>query len=115
MPDGSIEQMRSGISTVAAFTAHSSGTVPAGDMGRRARREAPPSINIRITLPLLRSRYYFAVLGGRERRSRERLAVERRYNRLATRSNILFIMIGAFVVYMVTLGAFLFYAAATGA
>jgi hypothetical protein len=114
MPDGSIDQERSGARIVTAFSENASGAVPAAEMSPRVRREAPPSVNIRITLPVLKSRFYFAVVGGRERRSRERLAVERRYNRIATRSNILFIVIGAFTLYMVTLGAFLLYAAATG-
>lgn len=118
MPDGSVDQEQSGAAIIASFrhTADAAAEDARPPEARvRVRRGAPPPVNIRLSLPILKSRFYLTVVGGRERRNRERLAVERRHNRMATGSNILFVVIGALALYLITLGAFLTYAAMTGA
>lgn len=47
-------------------------------------------IDLRFTVPTPWGRYYIALLGGPERRSRARLASERRIRPLATTGNVLF-------------------------
>ena len=47
-------------------------------------------VDIRLTIPTPWGRYYFALLGGRERRSGARLASERHMRPLATTANALF-------------------------
>lgn len=102
MPDGSIDQ-------------HSADAAAVSSPGPRVRaRRAPPPLNLRFSVPLPGSRFYIAIAGGRERRSRERLALERRVHRLGTPSNVLFIVIGALTFYVMTLGAFLGWAAISG-
>ena len=56
-------------------------------------------VNIRVSLPVARRRFYLTVLGGPERRSRARRRSDRRHHRLRTVSNILFIAAGATAVY----------------
>lgn len=75
----------------------------------RENRLAPP-VNIRVTIPVLGKRFYFAVLAGKERRGDERLALERRRNPLFTKINVVFLLIGAGALYALTLGAFLAFA-----
>lgn len=77
---------------------------------RNPADHAPPPINIKLTVPILGRRFYFAVTSGRERRSKERLALERQANPIRTKTNVLFIIIGALSLYMLTLGTFLVYA-----
>lgn len=47
------------------------------------------AIDVRFTLPILR--FYFVILAGKEKRSTERLALERKYNPLWTPLNTLFL------------------------
>lgn len=47
-------------------------------------------VDIRLSIPTPFGRFYLAILGGRERRSRARLATERRLRPLATTANVLF-------------------------
>lgn len=70
-----------------------------------------PPVNIRLSVPFFGKRFYFAMIGGKERRSHERIALERRRNPIKTKTNLAFIFIGAMVLYMLTLGMFLVYAA----
>ena len=112
MPDGSISQESHTAAVAAPFPQAFSGAAPAGQAART--RRAPPPLTLRFSLPLPGSRVYFALVGGRERRSRERLALERRRHKMTTRSNVLFIVIGALTFYILTLGAFLGWAAMTG-
>lgn len=51
------------------------------------------AIDLRLSVPLLASRYYLAVLGGRERRNSKRRTDERRSNPLATKWNIAFLAV----------------------
>lgn len=60
-----------------------------------------------MTIPLLGQRFYFTVLSGKERRSKERLALERQANPLRTKRNIMFMVVGALILYLLTLGTFL--------
>ena len=55
-------------------------------------------------------RFYFAIAGGKERRCKERVALERKANPFRTKNNITFFVIGAVVLYSPTLGAFLVFA-----
>lgn len=100
------------------------GAVPAGPPSRSVSPAAPPEIrlrkrtsetrppvNLRLSIPLFGKRFYFALVGGKERRSHERIALERRRHPLRTRTNLAFIFIAAMVLYMLTLGTFLVYAA----
>jgi len=63
-----------------------------------------PPVNIRLSVPMLRWRFYFAVTGGRERRGAERLAAERGRHPLRTPGNVLVLVAGAMLVYLATLG-----------
>ena len=117
MPDGLVNDDHSGETVVTPLPPtmfHAPPEAQPAKTSTHVRGSAPPPVNIRITVPILKSRFYFAFLGGRERRSRERLAVERRRNPVATRSNILFVLLGALALYIVTLGTFLGYAAISG-
>ena len=115
MPDGSTTDPSEKVQPKAA----SSGSVSHPLMGstrsepamRRAAEYVPPPINIRITVPILGQRFYFAIVAGKERRSKERVALERMAHPFRTKSNITFVVIGAVVLYMLTLGTFLAFAA----
>ena len=61
-------------------------------------------VNIRLSVPMLRWRFYFAITGGQERRDAERLATERERHPLRTPGNVLFVIAGAMAVYLATLG-----------
>lgn len=58
-------------------------------IGGAARGQHP--IDIRLTLPLGFGRYYFVVLAGKERRSKERLARERAQHPLLKFGNVVLI------------------------
>jgi len=79
----------------ATLDARPAGADPAG---------ARPPVNIRMSVPLLRWRFYFAIQGGQERRGAERLAAERGYHPLRTPGNVLFIVGAAMVIYLAMLG-----------
>ncbi len=78
---------------------------------RQIAADARPPVNLRFTIPFFGKRFYFAMVGGKERRGHERIALERRRNPIKTRTNLAFIFIGAMILYMLTLGMFLVYAA----
>jgi hypothetical protein len=61
---------------------------------------AHPPVNIRVSIPLFRRRYFFTVVGGEENRSSERRARERHRYPLRTVANIFFFLglIGLFYV-----------------
>ncbi|NKB20065.1 MAG: hypothetical protein GKS01_05905 [Alphaproteobacteria bacterium] len=63
-----------------------------------------------MSVPMLRWRFYFAINGGKERRSKPRLTSDRRHNPLATKGNTVFVLLGATTLYLFTLGGFLVYA-----
>ena len=79
---------------------------------RNPSDHAPPPVNIRVTLPFLGGRYYFTLMSGKERRSKERLALERQANPLRTKRNIMFMVGSALFFYSVTLGTYLAFASA---
>ncbi len=114
MPDGTTTDPRQRVQPSAA----SSGSVSHPLMGntrieaavRNDAEHATPPINIKMTVPILGRRFYFALVSGREQRSKERLALERQRNPFCTKSNITFVVIGAVVLYMLTLGTFLVFA-----
>ncbi len=57
-------------------------------------------VNIRLTIPTIFNRYYLVILGGSERRDKERITAERRRHPLPTLSNILFLLgFGGLAVY----------------
>ncbi|MGI9510128.1 MAG: hypothetical protein ACR2QJ_12365 [Geminicoccaceae bacterium] len=58
-------------------------------------------LNIRVSIPIGFGRYYAAIVAGKERRARARLALDRRLNPLDTPGNVLFI---AFVATIATAG-----------
>ncbi|MDX1422058.1 MAG: hypothetical protein R3322_02900 [Kiloniellales bacterium] len=51
------------------------------------------ALDLRLSVPLVASRYYLAVLGGRERRNAKRRGDERRRNPLATKWNFAFLAV----------------------
>jgi len=63
-----------------------------------------PPVNVRLSLPFLRWRFYFAIQGGPERRGAARLAAERGRHPLRTPGNVLLVITAAMVVYLATLG-----------
>jgi hypothetical protein len=74
---------------------------------RNAANQVTPPINIKMTVPFLGRRFYFSIAGGKERRSKERLALERQRSPFFTKNNITFVFVGAVILYMLTLGTFL--------
>ena len=52
--------------------------------------ESDHPINIRLSIPLLIKRYYVTIVVGEERRTPERLSVERRKHPLVSRGNLVF-------------------------
>ena len=116
MPDGSTTAPREQVPS--RDSSANSGTVSHPLMGgariepavRSQTDHVPPPVNIKLSVPILGRRFYFALSSGRERRSKERLALERQMNPIRTKSNVLFIIIGALALYMLTLGTFLVYA-----
>lgn len=54
------------------------------------RSGEPHPIDIRLSVPTPWGRYYFALFGGREKRSAARRASDRRMRPLATPANVLF-------------------------
>jgi hypothetical protein len=67
-------------------------------------------INIRLTVPGFKTRYFLTVVGGPERRSWERIRRERHLHPLRTLGNILFMLgIGA-SVYLAVIFGFLAFA-----
>ena len=66
-------------------------------------------VNIRISLPFFRRRYYVTVVGGEEQRTAERRAHERNRYPLRTISNIFFFLGLATVFYAVALVVLAFY------
>lgn len=65
-------------------------------------------VNIRFSLPLPGSRWYFTMLGGPERRAPARRKSERAHNPIRTAWNIGFIFLAAFLCYGTAVGVLLF-------
>ena len=65
--------------------------------------QAPPPVNIRMTLPFFSHRYYVTILGGEEKRSPGRIAHERHRYPLRTIANVFFFIGLATLFYMVAL------------
>ena len=65
-------------------------------------------VNIRLSLPLLPSRWYLTVLGGPERRAPDRRKTERVKNPIRTAWNVAFIFAGATLFYGCAILGFLF-------
>lgn len=59
-------------------------------------------LNIRLSIPIGIGRYYIAFVAGKERRTRARLALDRRLNPLDTPSNVLFL---TFIATIATAGS----------
>ena len=114
MPDGTTSDHRHQAGTLASNSGPISHPLLGNNQSELATRQAAestPPVNIKMTVPILGRRFYFAVTSGRERRGKERLALERQNNPMRTKSNILFIFVGAVLLYLLTLGSFLVYAA----
>jgi len=71
-----------------------------------------PPVNIRISARLPFGRYFLTILAGPERRSLERLRVERRRHPWRTRPNFLFIVVAALLFYGAAVLALLFFTSA---
>jgi hypothetical protein len=115
MPDGSsidsskkeVPPVPSGMSSISHPMMGSARVEP---VVRNSGETAAPPVNIKLTVPFVGRRFYFSVVGGRERRSRERVALERRRNPFFTKSNMTFVLVGAVFLYLVVLGSFLAFA-----
>lgn len=68
---------------------------------------ARPPINLRLSIPLLGWRFFFAVMAGHDRRSAERRTVERARHPVRTAGNFLFIVAGSMAFYLISLAIFL--------
>jgi len=60
--------------------------------------ESDHPINIRLSIPLLIKRYYVTIVVGEERRTPERLSVERRKHPLVSRGNLVFFTLAGTVI-----------------
>ena len=67
-------------------------------------------VDIRLSIPFLRRRFFFSVRAGRERRAPARLIAERKKHPLRTAGNLLFIVAGVMIFYLLFVAAFLLYA-----
>lgn len=95
-----------------------SGPSAPGDQGL-SRREGPGgkpwsssghAVNLRLSLPGFGGRYYLTLVAGREKRSAQRLAFERKKHPLKTTGNILFtlalgMLLGAGAIALILLTA----------
>lgn len=77
------------------------------------RATDPHPLDIRFSIPTPWGRYYFAMFGGRERRSAARRASDRRLRPLATTANTLFVGGAIAAICLVLLLALLLYGAVT--
>lgn len=115
MPDGSTidphQKVQSGTASTASVSHPLIGSTRTEPAMRNAADYAAPPVNIKITVPFLGRRFYFSIASGKERRSKERLALERNKSPFFTKSNITFVLIGAVIFYALTLGTFLVFAA----
>ena len=50
-------------------------------------------LNIRMSIPLVFGRYYFTIVAGKERRTRARLALDKRQHPLDTPGNVVFLLL----------------------
>ncbi|MDP6926581.1 MAG: hypothetical protein QGG84_05795, partial [Rhodospirillales bacterium] len=57
-------------------------------------------VNIRLTVPVIRRRYFLTIVGGEEKRSLERRAHDRHRYPLRTVANVLFFLGAAAIVYV---------------
>ncbi len=64
-------------------------------------------VNIRLSLPFLPRRWYVTIVGGPERRGRERRRSDRAGNPIRTAGNLVFILGSAIVFYGIAIGTFL--------
>jgi hypothetical protein len=62
-------------------------------------------VNIRLSLPFLKWRFFITVISGGERRSNSRLTAERAHNPLRTLGNLFFALGLAFLFYLAALVA----------
>ncbi len=88
----------------AGFTAEQRAAI-AGAL--RQRQGAPPSINIRLSLPVPPGRIYLSIMAGRDRRGRGRRHEDRRVNPLHTMGNFIFVIAASVVFYAVAAGILL--------
>jgi len=116
MPDGSsadpLQKVQSSDSNTGQVSHPLMGSTRSEPAVRNPAVHPAPPVNIRLTIPFLGGRYYFTLMSGKERRSKERLALERQANPLRTKRNIMFMVAGALFFYLVTLGTFLAFASA---
>ena len=71
---------------------------------------AKPPVNTRLSIPMLQWRFYLSINSGKERRRKPRIAADRRHNPLATKGNVLFVLMRTMTLSLFTLGGFLVYA-----
>lgn len=64
-------------------------------------------VNIRLSLPFLPRRWYVTIVGGPERRARERRRSDRAVNPIRTAGNLVFILCSAIIFYGIAIGTFL--------
>jgi hypothetical protein len=68
---------------------------PSDEHGALSSRHRPWSsnhrVNIRVSVPLIFGRYYLSIVAGKERRSEQRRAAEKRKHPLNTIGNVIFL------------------------
>ena len=77
----------------------------AGAIGQR--QGAPPSINLRFSVPIPPGRVYLAIMAGRDRRGRGRQREDRRQNPLRTMGNFIFVIAASVALYALAAGVLL--------
>jgi hypothetical protein len=110
MPDGTIvapsaaEQFfnRMPVEIADGLTAEQKSAIAAAFIGG-----ARPPVNLRLSIPLLGWRFFFAVMAGHDRRGAERRAVERARHPVHTAGNFLFVIAGSMAFYLIALAIFL--------
>lgn len=88
---------------LASFTAEQRNAI-AMAAGEQPRRDH--SVNVRLSIPLLVCRYYFTIIGGRERRNPMRRRSERSHNPMRTMGNMIFVVLCAVAFYLAAIGLF---------
>ena len=68
---------------------------------------ARPPVTLRLSIPLLGWRFFFAVMAGHDRRGAERRQLERTRHPVHTVGNFLFIIAGSMAFYLISVAIFL--------
>jgi hypothetical protein len=112
MPDGSAGHSGTNSSLFARMPPHILGGLTSEQRNAIALAADQPGwsdhrINIRLSVPFLPKRWYITIVGGPERRGRDRRTAERTRNPLRTAGNFAFIFLTAVMFYGIAAAAML--------